>query len=310
MAGIVGKRLWFFLLSAFIIVVCVVSLGVFGLKTGGDFSGGSELTLSFEETVTTKDVAQVVTDAGYSGHVKKTDQLNSIIIRTTAELTTEQKNKLEEDLTAKFGPLTEESVDIVDPIVAKSTARVAIIAVVIASVAMLIYISWAFRRMPKPFRYGTCSVIALAHDVIVVLGVFSILGVIANWEIDLALVTGILTVIGYAINDTIVVFDRIRENVKRYPGIGFELVVNNSLMETMSRSLITGSGVIFVLIALMLFVGPSIQNLVVVLLVGILTGTYTSICIAAPLLVSWEKGNWGKLFPQRQPVKNSREVVE
>ncbi len=303
MIGIVGKRLWFFLLSALIIIVCVVALGVFGLKTGLDFSSGSILTVTFEKATITKDVAKAVTDLGYNGHVE-TDQQGNILIRTT-ELTLEQKNKLKEDLTAKFGTLTEKGFESVDPIVAESTARAAIIAVVVASVAMLIYISFAFRKMPKPFRYGTCSVIALLHDVVVVLGIFSILGVIANWEIDLALVTGILTVIGYAINDTIVIFDRIRENVRRYPGVDFEVVVNNSLMETMSRSLITGSGVLFVLIALMLFVGPAINNLVVVLMAGILTGTYTSVCIAGPLLVSWEKGNWGRLFPQRQPEKKT-----
>jgi preprotein translocase subunit SecF len=303
MAGIVGKRLWFFLLAALIIIVCVVSLGVFGLKSGLDFSSGSVLTLSFEKTVAAKDVADVVKNLGYSGHVE-TDQQGNIVIRTT-ELTLEQKNKLKEDLTTQFGTLKEKGFESVDPVVAESTARAAILAVVIACVAMLIYITFAFRKMPKPFRYGTCSVIALTIDVVVVLGIFSILGVTANWEIDLGLVTGMLTVVGYAINDTIVVFDRIRENVRRYPAVDFELVVNNSLMETMSRSLITGSGVIFVLIALMLFVGPAISNLVVVLLAGILTGTYTSVCIAGPLLVSWEKGNWGRLFPQRQPEKKT-----
>jgi preprotein translocase subunit SecF len=302
MAGIVSKRLWFFLLAA-IIIVCVVSLGVFGLKSGLDFSSGSILTLSFEKTVAIKDVDNFVKGLGYIGHVE-TDQQGNILIRTT-ELTLEQKNKLKEDLTAQFGTLTEKGFESVDPVVAESTARAAIIAVVIASIAMLIYVSWAFRKMPKPFRYGTCSVIALVIDVVVVLGVFSILGVVANWEIDLGLVTGVLTVVGYAINDTIVVFDRIRENVRRYPGTDFELVVNNSLMETMSRSLITGSGVIFVLIALMLFVGPAINSLVVTLLIGILTGTFTSVCIAGPLLVSWEKGNWGRFFPQRQPEKKT-----
>ena len=299
MAGIVSKRLWFFLLSAIVIIVCVVSLGVFGLKTGLDFSSGSILTVVFEKTVTTQEIDAALTELGYTGH--SNDQNSNIEIRTT-ELTLEQKVKLKEGLTAKFGTLTEKGFESVDPIVAESTARAAVYAVLIASIAMLLYVSWAFHRMPKPFHYGTCAVIALLHDIIVVLGVFSILGVIANWEIDLALVTGMLTVVGYAINDTIVVFDRIRENVKRHPGTDFELVVNNSLMETMSRSLITGSGVIFVLIALMLFVGPAISNLVVVLLVGILTGTYTSVCIAGPLLVTWEKRSWGKLFPGRQTL--------
>jgi preprotein translocase subunit SecF len=301
MAGIVGKRLWFFLLSAVILVVCIISLGVFGLKTGLDFSSGSTLTVTFENTVAVKDIETALADLGYTGHVE-IDQKGNIVIRTI-ELTLEQKNKLKEDLIVKFGALTEKGFESVDPIVAKSTTRTAIIAIIVASVAMLIYVSWAFRKMPKPFRYGTCSVVAIVHDVIVVLGIFSILGVIANWEIDLGLVTGVLTVVGYAINDTIVIFDRIRENVRRYPSTDFELVVNNSLMETMSRSLITGSGVIFVLIALKLFVGHAIDSLVVTLLVGILAGTYTSICIAGPLLVSWEKGNWGKLFPQRQAVK-------
>jgi preprotein translocase subunit SecF len=303
MAGIVGKRLWFFLLSALIIIVCVVSLAVFGLKTGLDFSSGSVLTVTFEKAVAPEVVDQVLSELGYTGHIE-TDQQGNIVIRTT-ELTLEQKSKLKDDLTAKFGTLTERGFESVDPIVAESTARAAIIAVLVASVAMLIYVSWAFHKMPKPFHYGVCAVIAILHDIIVVLGIFSILGALANWEIDLALVTGMLTVVGYAINDTIVVFDRIRENVRRYPGVDFEVVVNNSLMETMTRSLITGAGVIFVLIALMLFVGAAISNLVVVLLVGILTGTYTSICIAAPLLVVWEKRNWGRLFPQGQPVKKT-----
>jgi preprotein translocase subunit SecF len=303
MAGIVGKRLWFFLLSALIIIVCVVSLAVFGLKTGLDFSSGSVLTVTFEKAVAPEVVDQVLSELGYTGHIE-TDQQGNIVIRTT-ELTLEQKSKLKDDLTAKFGTLTERVFESVDPIVAESTARAAIIAVLVASVAMLIYVSWAFHKMPKPFHYGVCAVIAILHDIIVVLGIFSILGALANWEIDLALVTGMLTVVGYAINDTIVVFDRIRENVRRYPGVDFEVVVNNSLMETMTRSLITGAGVIFVLIALMLFVGAAISNLVVVLLVGILTGTYTSICIAAPLLVVWEKRNWGRLFPQGQPVKKT-----
>ncbi|MBN1644101.1 MAG: protein translocase subunit SecF [Dehalococcoidales bacterium] len=303
MAGIVGKRLWFFLLSALILVVCVVSLAVFGLKTGLDFSSGAVLTLAFDTAVTPQQVDSELQNLGYIGHVEL-DQHGNIVVRTT-NLTINEKRELEDDLTSAFGTLTERGFESVNPVVATATARAAIIAVVVASVAMLIYISWAFRRMPKPFRYGTCSVIALVHDVVFVLGIFSILGVVANWEIDLALVTGILTVIGYAINDSIVVFDRIRENVRRYPGVDFEIVVNNSLMETISRSLITGAGVIFVLIALMLFVGAAIQNLVVVLLVGVLTGTYTSLCIAAPLLVSWEKGKWGSLFPQKRTNKEA-----
>jgi preprotein translocase subunit SecF len=303
MTGIVGKRLWFFLFSALVIVICAASLGVFGLRSGVDFSSGSRLTLDFEGDVDVNAVDNELASLGYIGHAE-TDQQGNIVIRTTA-LTTQEKATLKDNLAAKFGTLTEKAFDSIDPVVAKSTASSAIWGVVIASIAMLLYISWAFHRMPKPFHYGVCAIIAILHDIIVVLGIFSILGQFANWEIDLALVTGMLTVVGYAVNDSIVVFDRIRENVKKHPGADFEIVVNNSLMETLSRSLITGAGVIFVLIALMLFVGAAIQNLVVVLLVGVLTGTYTSICVAAPLLVTWEKRNWGRLFPPRQTLNET-----
>jgi preprotein translocase subunit SecF len=168
-------------------------------------------------------------------------------------------------------------------------------------VGILLYIAFAFRKMPKPFHYGVSAVAALLLDVIVVLGVFSILGKASNWEIDLALVTGILTVIGYAINDTIVIFDRIRENQKKYPGTDFAVVVNNSLIGVMTRELMTGLGVLFILVALLLFVGPTIKNLVVVLMVGIYFGTFTSMFVASPLLVVWEKhGDWGSFFTKKE----------
>ena len=156
--------------------------------------------------------------------------------------------------------------------------------------------------MPNPFRWGTCAIIALVHDVLVVIGVFAVLGGIFGWQIDLMFTIGVLTVIGYSVNDTIVIFDRIRENVNRNPSADFEVVVNNSLLETISRSFITGLGTLFVLIALLLVVGANIQNLVVVLMVGIITGTYSGICTAAPLLVVWKKGEWGRFIPWRRPT--------
>jgi preprotein translocase subunit SecF len=170
---------------------------------------------------------------------------------------------------------------------------------------MLIYISWAFHRMPNPFRWGTCAIASLVHDVLVVVGVFAILSGIFGWQIDLMFIAGVLTVIGYSVNDTIVIFDRIRENVSKNPGVDFEGVVNYSLVETMSRTIITGVGTLFVLIALLLFIGASIQNLVVVLLVGIVTGTYSSIGTAASLLVVWKKGEWGR-FIGRRPLSVSK----
>ena len=159
--------------------------------------------------------------------------------------------------------------------------------------------------MPNPFRWGICAIASLVHDILVVVGVFAFLGGILGWQVDLMFVTGVLTVIGYSVNDTIVIFDRIRENLLKGSGVDFEVVVNYSLVETMSRTLITGIGTLFVLIALFLFVGAPIQNLVVVLLIGILTGTYSSIGTAASLLVVWERGEWGR-FIMRRPLASGR----
>lgn len=297
MINIVGNRLWFFIVTGILLVICIASLVVFGLKTGIDFASGSLLTVKFEQTVSATDVANALPGFGYHGTVE-VDQGN-IVIRTV-ELTTEQKNALESDLTAKFGNLTELEFISLDPTVARKTAESAGIATAIASVGILLYIAYAFRKATKPFHFGVCAVAALLIDVIVVLGVFSILGKLVNWEIDLIMVTGILTVIGYAVNDTIVVFDRIRENQKRYPGTDFSVVVNNSLMDVMTRELATGVGVLFVLVALLLFVGPTIKNLVVTLMIGIYFGTFTSVFVAAPLLAAWEKHDWGSFSPKKQ----------
>lgn len=288
MIDIVGKRTWFFLLSAVLVIVAAVSLAVFRLELGIDFSGGSELTVQFAQDATPDEVAGVVAAQGFTPIVNVDDNQH-FRIRTDEELFKDDKTKVMDALTARFGETTQLGFKRGNKDTARETARVGAVAVAVASAGILVYLAFAFRRVPKPFHYGVCAVIALVHNVLIVLGVFSLLGRLANWEIDLALVTGILTVIGYAVNDSIVVFDRIRENHKRYPGSDFGLVVNTSLTETMSRSLITGMGVIFVLVALLLFVGPSIKNLVVTLIVGIISGTYTSIFIAAPLLYAWEK---------------------
>jgi preprotein translocase subunit SecF len=190
--------------------------------------------------------------------------------------------------------------------IAGETVHNAIIAVAVAAVGILLYITWAFRKMPKPFHYGTCGIIALVHDVLVVTGVFAILGVVAGWEINLMFITGVLAVIGYSINNTVVVFDRIRENLRRGVHPDFEMVVNNSLVETMSRSLNTSLTTLFVILALMLFVGASIQNFAVAMLIGIIAGTYSSLFVAPTLLIVWERGEWGRLaFISRSKTKEA-----
>ena len=304
MTDIVGKRFWFFLASGIIILFCIISLANFGLKPGIELSSGSMLTVNFEQTVTEADLKQELTSLGYAGAIVQRTGEGNFLIRT-GELTGEAKTALEDALRAKFGPITESEFYSVSPMIARETARNAGIAIAVAAVGILLYVTWAFRKMPNPFRYGTCAIIALGHDALVPLGIFSILGHMLGWEINLMFITGILAVAGYSVNDTVVVFDRIRENLTRGISTNFETVVNISLVETLSRSLNTSLTTLFVVLALLLFVGTSIQNFAVVLLVGIVAGTFSSICIAPNLLIVWEKGEWGRLFRRRPlPAKN------
>jgi preprotein translocase subunit SecF len=295
MLDIAGKRLWFFLISGVVIVIGIIGLIVFGLKPGIEFSSGSMLRLSFANEVAQSDLRQELAQLGYTNAIVQSTGGGDFIIRT-APLAEEEKTQLETSLTTRFGDLQEVSFFQVSPMVATETASNAGIAVAIATIGILLYVTWAFRKMPRPFRYGTCGVIALAHDVLVVLGIFSILGAIMGWEINLMFITGILAVIGYSINNTVVVFDRIRENVKRGVSPSFTILVNNSVIETMGRCLNTSLTTVFTVLALLLFVGASIQNFAVVLLIGIIAGTFDSICIAPMLLVVWETRDWGRLL--------------
>jgi len=292
---IIGKRLWFFLISGVVILIGVISLAVFGLKPGIDFSSGSITTLSFEQEVAKGELEQELTNLGYANASIERNPEGDFLIHTV-ELTIDEKAQLKENLAAEFGAVDERSFENVDPVIARETARIAIIAVAVAAIGILLYVTWAFRRMPSPFRYGTCAIIALIHDTLVALGVFSVLGVLMDWQINLMFITGILAVIGYSVNNTVVVFDRIRENLIKGISPNFEVVVNTSLVDTLSRSVNTSLTTLFVVLALLFFVGASIQNFAVVLLIGIIAGTFSSICIAPTLLVVWEKGKWGRFL--------------
>lgn len=292
MFDITGKRVWYFALSAVLILGSAVALATLGLEPGIDFSAGSITTLSFESAPAPEDVETELADIGLTANVEESE--GRIVVRTT-ELAAAEKKAMKDGLETAFGPLQEEGFENVNPIIAEETARIAGIAVAVSAAGILLYITWAFRRMPKPFHYGTCAVIALVHDVTIVLGTYAILGSIMNWEINLMFITGILAVIGYSVNNTVVVFDRIRENLRRGISPRFEIVVNSSLVDTLSRSLNTSLTTLAVVLALVLFVGASIQNFAVVLLIGVVSGTYSSLLVAPTLLVVWEGGRWSGL---------------
>jgi len=301
MFDIIGKRFWFFLIAGLVILVCIVSLAAFGLKAGIEFSSGSLMRVGFEQKADQSDLKKELASLGYANVIIQRAGEDEFLIRLP-ELSGGAKTELEAGLTASFGALTVGEFDVVSPMVAVETARNAAIAVAIAAIGILLYITWAFRRMPDPLHYGTCAIVALTHDALVALGVFSILGGILGWEINLMFITGILAVIGYSVNNTVVVFDRIRENLMRDAKSGFEVVVNNSLVETLSRSLNTSLTTLFMVLALLLFVGVAIQNFAVVLLIGIIAGTYSSLCIAPALLVVWKKSEWGRFIGRGRPA--------
>lgn len=225
-----------------------------------------------------------------------TTQTINVFTRTTIKLTGGAVDvpKLQATILNAGGPLLQLSSNSeVGPSVASDTTRNAILAVVAASAFILLYIWFSFRKIPKAWRYGTCAIIAMLHDVLVVLGIFSILGKLFDIRIDALFITALLTVVGFSVHDTIVVFDRIRENLHRRTSETFEEVVNASLVQTMARSLNTSLTVLFTLSALTLFGGDSVRTFTLTLLIGIFSGTYSSIFNASMLLVIWEKGELG-----------------
>jgi len=306
MINFTGKRYWYFLISAIIIIPGIISLAIFGLKPGVDFSSGSTMTLSFKTTVQESQLRQSLTDLGYKDAVIQHTGEGDYFVRLR-EISSQDEANLVSSLQTKLGvEVTATNFALVSPIIATATVRYAIIAVIVAAVGILIYITWAFRRMPNPFRWGTCAVIAMVHDILLVLGVFSILGWAAGVQVDALFVTAMLTVAGYSVHDTIVVFDRIRENMSKGISNDFETVVNQSIYETFIRSLSTSLTVLYVLAALFVLGGATIHYFVLALLIGVTTGTYSSICNASPLLIVWEKREWRRFLKLPVIVVNTQ----
>jgi len=238
----------------------------------------------------------------------------TLSISTTTPLTTKDFATIQANLLQRNGPYVQLiSNSEVGPSVAQQTTTYAVLAVLAASLFILIYIWFSFRKIPKAYRYGTCAIIAMIHDVLVVVGVFSILGWLLGIQIDALFITALLTVVGFSVHDTIVVFDRIRENLSRRTSESFEEVVNASLVQTMARSLNTSLTVLFTLLTLTLFTGSgSVHNFTLALLIGIFSGTYSSIFNASMLLVIWEKGELGfdRLGGGREPVSRAERERE
>lgn len=282
---------WYFVFSLLIILPGLYVLITNGLKLGIDFTGGALLEYKFERSINADDlksdisllgveVGQIIpsSDNGYIIRTKPLDEGKIAVI----------KNKLNE----RFGKIEERRVEFVGPVIGKELQNKALFALALSSLLIVLYIAFSFRKVPKPassWKFGITAIVALIHDILLVVGVFAILGKYLGVEVDTMFVTALLTIIGFSVHDTIVVFDRIRENLIKNAGKKFIDVANLSVVQTLGRSLNTSLTVVFVLFALLLFGGETIKWFVAALLVGIISGTYSSIFNATALLVFWEE---------------------
>ena len=309
MLDFAGKRWWYLTVSLAMFLVAAAALALWQLRPGIEFTSGSTFTIEFtEREVSQGELRDAMHELGHeearvqgavsNKYLIRTEQLDNAPSLDSAEGPTlpGEIDEIERGLNERFGALTRSNFSTVSETVSTEIARNATGAVVVASIAILIYIWAAFRSLPNPFRYGAAAIVAVLHDAFIILGLFAVLGEFRGTEVDLAFITAILTVIGFSVHDTIVVFDRIRENITNDPYIPFEEAVNASMTETLARSINTSLVVVFPVVAMMLIGGETIRNFLLVLLVGIVAGTYSSICVAAQLLVAWENKDFGRFF--------------
>ncbi len=314
----VSKRYWYFLLSTILIIPGLISLAIPpGLRIGIDFASGSSFTLHFTQPVESNALREELSALGYSDAIVQRVDADTYFVRTR-ELTQDQRDPagnvsvkgeatlLREGLIQKFGAIESSSFESVSPLVARKIVTSAFLAVGVAAIGILFYITWAFHKIKNSQRYGVAAIITLMHDVLITIGAFSIFGKVLDAEVNLMFITGILTVVGFSVHDTIVVFDRIRENVNKGVGGSYEGAVNISIMETMGRSISTSMTLIFTILAILLFGGSTLRDFMLVLLVGVSIGTYSSIFNAAQILVVWEKKEYRNFMPWLKSSKKSQ----
>lgn len=249
------------------------------------------MELQFNQPVDQETIKSILTEQQIGHFQTQTAGDRGIIIKS-GELSQEQHNKILESVKEKLGEFREQSFTSIGPVVGNELKRNAVYQLILVSLGIVFYLGYAFRKVAKPvtaWRFGWSAVIALLHDLLFVLGVFSLLGHYKGIEVDSLFVTAMLTVLGFSVHDTIVVFDRIRENLKVYAGQNIDFVVNHSIAQTIVRSLNTSLTVLFVLLALLLFGGETIRYFVLALFIGVIVGTYSSIFIASPVLVLWQR---------------------
>ena len=301
---IIEKRYWYFLLSLLVMLPGLTGLAVWGLPLAIDFTGGSklELRLPAASALTVEAVQALLAENGLENAIAQLAENNTVIVRSKA-MEDATKGKLVAALEARFGGKSELlAFESVGPVVGAEVTWRAAQAVGVAALGILVYITYAFRGIDHAARYGVCAIIAMLHDVAMVVGITALLGHWLGWEVDALFLTALLTVIGFSVHDTIVVFDRIRENLLLHRRASYEAVVNHSMVQTLDRSINTQLTALLALLALALFGGSTTFRFVVTLMIGILSGTFSSIFNAAPILVVWENREWRTWFRRRTPA--------
>ena len=307
MIDILSKRYLYFAISLLVILPGLILLASRGLPLSIDFTGGSLLEVQFEggEPIPNAELVQLYENAGIGDAQVQTTESGSLLIRSSF-LTNETRDLILNEMREQSGgEVTVIRFDSVGPSIGAAVTSRAALAVAVAALAVVVYITWAFSRVPNAFRYGVCAVIAMIHDVAVVFSVAGIGALLFDWQIDSLFLTALLTVIGFSVQDKVVVFDRIRENTNIFRRLDYEKLVNHSIVQTLQRSINTQLMTVeFLLLALALFGGVTLQEFAIILLVGLFSGTYSSIFIAAPILVLWENREWTNWFrgPQRSGV--------
>jgi preprotein translocase subunit SecF len=280
----IGKRKIFFALSALMLAASIGSMAVKGLNLGLDFTGGTLLQVRFDQPVTIAQVRESMSKAGLETTIQSFTDRNAyqIKVKGTQEKVNEYADKIMAGFTASFpgNKYTEEKRDYVGPVVGRDLAKKALFALILSLFGIIVYVAF---RFSNPV-WGAAGVIAIFHDVTIAAGALSI----TNREIDLVIVAALLTIAGYSINDTIVIFDRMRDNLRMFPKMPLGQLVNTSVNETLSRTLLTNFTVLGVVSILFFFGGEVINNFAFCMLVGSVVGTYSTIAIATPIVYQWE----------------------
>jgi preprotein translocase subunit SecF len=335
MLNLVAKRNWFYLASLLMLVPGLISLAIPPrLNPGIEFTAGTTFAFRYAEQASSDDVKDVLQGLGYDEARVQRSSNNEFTVQvgelegasTTPPVgpaLPSEREEIELALSQQYGGFIDAAgnptsqfteFSSVSAAVSREIGRNAAIAVALAALAITLYISWSFRNVPNSARYGVSAVLALLHDVVLVIGIFSILGKVFDTEVNTFFITGLLTVVGFSVHDSIVVFDRIRENVARGNIRSFPDAVNHSLLQTMGRSINTSLTLIFSILALILLGGESIRDFLLVLLIGLTLGTYSSVFIASMFLVTWEQGDipraWRRITGRGEAPRQLEPVAE